>query len=62
MIRIPIKRNQIWKNKVSGFQLMVSSKKGVKWKCKVLTDKHDVYNGTHTMSQFTIWKKFELVK
>lgn len=62
MIRTPIKRNQIWENKVSGFQLMVYSKKGVKWKCKVLTDRHDVFNGTHTMSQFTLWKKFELVK
>lgn len=61
MNRTPIKVNQIWRNRVSNFQILVAGKKGVKWNCKVLTEKPDVYNGSHTMSQWTIWKKFELL-
>lgn len=62
MDKIPIKRHQIWKQKGSDFQIYIHSEKNGKWKCKVLTDKHDVYAGTHTMSRITLWKKFELVK
>lgn len=44
-------------------QLLIAGKaKGVLWKTKVLTEKPDVFNGTHTMNQWTIWHKFELLK
>lgn len=62
MIRVPIKPHQVWKSKISDFQIYISRKKGEKWETKVLTDKPDVYNGTHTMSPITIWKKFELMQ
>lgn len=61
MIRTPIKAHQIWKNKRSSFQILITHKKGDKWEAKVLTDKEDFYNGSHTMSRYTIWKKFELM-
>lgn len=60
MIKTPIKRNQIWKHSASDFQILVAGKKGRKWNCKVLTERPGVFNGSHTMSQITIWKKFEL--
>lgn len=62
MIRTPIKRHQIWRQKGSDFQIYINRSKNNKWQVKVLTAKHDVYAGTHTMSSITIWKKFELVK
>lgn len=63
MTRTPIKINQIWRNKISNMQVIVTGKKGsFHWKCKVLTDKPDVYNGSHTMSQWILWKRFELIK
>lgn len=61
MIRPKIKCNQVWKNKRSSFQILITHKRGDKWEAKVLTDKTDFYNGTHTMSQYTIWKKFDLL-
>lgn len=62
MERIPIKPHQIWKQKTSDFQIFINRRKGHKWQVKVLTDRHDVYAGTHTMNPITIWKKFELIK
>jgi hypothetical protein len=59
-----IKKNQVWKQKGSTFTLVISgkSKSSHKWKTKVLTQKPDVYAGTHTMSQWTLYSKFELIK
>lgn len=62
MIRTPIKSHQVWKQKNSDFQIYINREKGGKWQVKVLTDKHDRYAGTHTMSPITIRKRFELIK
>lgn len=61
MNQVAIKRNQIWKNKRSDFQILVAGKKGRKWNCKVLTNKPGVFNGSHTMADITLWKKFDLL-
>lgn len=62
MQRGAIRKNQIWKNKNNGTQLLITGKKkGNKWNAKILTDRNDVYNGTHTMHERTLWKKFNLV-
>lgn len=63
MEKTPIKKNQVWKNKQSSFQVVISGKANAshKWKAKVLTEKPDVYAGSHTLSQWTLWKKFDLI-
>jgi hypothetical protein len=58
----PIKRGQVWKQIGHDFQIVVTGKSGGKWKCKVLTDRPGVFNGTHSMVEFTFWKKYELIK
>lgn len=62
MFKPAIKLNQKWKNKKSNFTVMITGKSNVshKWKAVVLTDKHDFYAGSHTLSQWTLWKKFDL--
>lgn len=61
LLKIPIKAHQIWKNKRNSTQIFINRKKGMRWQVKMLTDKTDVYAGTHTMSEITIWKKFDLL-
>ena len=56
----PIKLNQIWKSKVHAMRVIICGRKGGKWKAKVMTDKHDVFNGSHTLSETTLWKRYEL--
>lgn len=63
MQKIPIKLNQIWENKKTRIQMLVFRKKdGNRWQCKVLTNRQDIYNGTHKMHERTIWLKFTLIK
>jgi hypothetical protein len=62
MLRTPIRINQIWKHKESDFQLLIcGKKKNNRWQAKVLTERTDYYNGTHTMHERTLWKKYELI-
>lgn len=62
MIRIAIKKNQVWRHRTSDFQVMICGKKRVdKWLVKVLTSKPGVFAGTHTFARNTIWSKFTLV-
>lgn len=62
MTKTPIKLNQVWKQKGSSLMVVIAgkAKDSHKWKTKVLTNKPDFYAGTHTLSQWTLWKKFEL--
>jgi hypothetical protein len=62
MRRWPIKRNQILKSLGHNYFIIVSKKTNRdKWKVKVLTEKTNVFAGTHTMSEITLWKNFELI-
>lgn len=57
----PIKRNQVWKQKGTNFRILIHSNKGgIMWKCKVLTEKEGVYNGSHTMTEYTLRKRYDL--
>lgn len=60
MIKNPIKRGQIWKQKESNFHVVIISEKGGKYKTKTLTEKENVFGDTHTFSKFTLWRKFTL--
>lgn len=42
--------------------LICGKKKGSLWKAKVLTERNDMFNGSHTMNQWTLWNKFELLQ
>lgn len=62
MKEIKIKKNQIWKSKQSGQQMLIFQKKeNERWLCKVLTDKPDVYAGSHKMHTRTLLRRFELM-
>ena len=56
-----IKLNQIYKQKGHEFYIVISSKKGSKWGAKVLTNKPGVYKGSHSMNEYTLKAKYELV-
>ena len=58
--RPPIKKGQIWFNPYNRMRILIWNKKGFKWRAKVLTDKHNVYNGTHTFRPRVLWDKFKL--
>lgn len=62
MLKIPITRNQIWKNKRSDTQVLIYQRKGIKWRVKILTNKTDVYSGSHTLHPITLYKGYELIK
>jgi hypothetical protein len=59
-----IRINQVWKQKGSTFAILIAGKAKVsnKWKTKVLSEKPNVFKGSHTMSQWTLYAKFELVQ
>lgn len=59
-----IKVNQIYKHKkTSDYQVEIIGKsRRDKWKARILTNKPGVYNGSHTLSAFTIKRQFELVE
>lgn len=59
--RPKIKIGQIWREKSNRMQVLISQKKGDRWKAKVLTPEHDVFGGTHTFQSSTLWWKFELI-
>jgi hypothetical protein len=60
MGKTPIKRGQIWKQKGTSMYVQIIGTSGGKWKTKVLSDKLGVYKGSHTMTQQTIWSRYEL--
>lgn len=43
------------------FMVIISGTKGGKFLAKVLTDKPDVYNGSHRLARNTLWSRYELV-
>jgi hypothetical protein len=62
MERVPIKKGQIWLNKrVPNHRLLITGVKGGKFLAKVLTDKPDVYAGSHRMATNTLYSKYSLV-
>lgn len=56
-----IKKGQIWKQKTSEMQVIITGVSGGKWRSKVLTDRPGVYAGSHTMSPHTLYLRYELV-
>lgn len=57
-----IKKNQIWRMKLNHeYRVIISGIKGGKFLAKVLTDKPDVYNGSHKLARNTLWSRYELV-
>ena len=62
MSRPVIQLNQVWENKLTGTQYMVIGKKKDKFRAVVLTEKPDVYAGSHTFSRNTIWQKMKLMR
>ncbi len=62
MNRFEIKKGMILRSfKNAEYQIEVVRKKDMRWQCRKLTTKTGVYNGTHSMSQITLWKNFEPV-
>lgn len=56
-----IKLHQLYKSRVSALIVEVIGKKGGKFKTRILTSKYGVYAGTHTLSEQTIAKQYELL-
>jgi hypothetical protein len=55
-----IKIGQVYRSRRSPQLVEIVRKKGGKWQARVLTDKHKVYNGTHTLAELTLEKDFIL--
>lgn len=61
MIKTAIKLNQIYKSKRSDLTLIVTGRKGGKYRCKVLTEKPGVFNGSHSMCEQTLRRQYILI-
>lgn len=62
MSNIIIKKGQIWQHRINRKQILIFQKKHSHlWKAKVLTDKTNIYAGTHTMTTIALYKDFELI-
>jgi hypothetical protein len=58
-----IHKGQIWASRRSDSQVLIHQKVGgFQWKVKVLTNKTGVFNGTHTLTEHTLRKGFELLQ
>lgn len=58
-----IQRGQIWKSKTNDMQVEVQrSEGGSLWKVRKLTNKTGKYNGSHTLTVYTLTKGFTLLK
>lgn len=60
-MKMKVKIGQIYKSIHSDMQVVVKGKSNDKWKTAILTNKPGVYNGSHTLSNYTIKHKFELI-
>lgn len=59
--RIKVRINQVWQSVQSGMRVEIIGKKGDKWQTRVLTDRHGVYAGTHTLTIHTLRSKYRPV-
>jgi hypothetical protein len=62
MKKVKIIVGQIYINRKNNLQILIAGRKRDKWLTKVLTEKPGVYNDTHTMSNYTIFKRFTLLE
>lgn len=60
-MKTTIKKGQIWQQKGHSLQVEVIRRKDFRWQCRILTDRTGVYAGTHTMTPYTLWSKYELI-
>lgn len=56
-----IRINQVWQSQQNLMRIEIIGKKGDNWKTRILTDKHGIYAGTHTMNKYTLRARFKLV-
>lgn len=63
MKNVEVEIGQIWANKLKPtYQLEVFGKVGGgHYKTRILTKKTGVYAGTHTVTKYTLWKKYDLL-
>ena len=60
MIRFPFRKGMILISKRNpDYQIELLRQDGMRWKCRKLTKRTGVYNGSHTMSHITLWKNFD---
>lgn len=62
MIKTPIRINQIYKSKKSSLRMIICGKHNGKWRTKVLTDKEDVFNGSHSVTDQTLRTRYILIE
>lgn len=56
-----VKKGQIWRSKGrEDLQIEICGKTRDKWRTRILTNKPGVYHGSHTMSDYTLYKRFNL--
>lgn len=56
-----IRRNQKFRLKKNpNFQVVVTHRKGGKWRAKVLSRKPGVYRGSHSLSTLTLRTQYEI--
>jgi hypothetical protein len=60
--RIKVRVGDIYRQKKHKMSVEIFGKAGEKWKARVLTEKPGVYNGSHKLATFTIWKYYEKVE
>lgn len=60
--RLKVRVGQIYRQKGHKIAVEIFGKAGEKWKARVLTEKYGVYNGSHKLANFTLWKYYELVE
>lgn len=56
-----IKLHDVYKSKHSSMHVEIIGKKGSNYKARILTNKHDVYAGSHTFAPQTIFRAYILV-
>lgn len=55
-----IRKGQIYKQNNMELFVIITGKKGGKWRAKILTEKPGVYRGQHTLSENVLKYRFSL--
>lgn len=60
--RLKVRVGQVYRQKNHKMAVEIFGKAGEKWKARVLTPKRGVYNGSHKLANFTLYKHYNLIE
>lgn len=59
--RIHVRKGQVYKSNRTDTTIQIVGKKGEKWKAVILTDRTNVFAGSHTFSLKSLYMTFTLL-